>query len=240
MNWTNEELLRLPVKDGFYLRGNEMSRIETFVAAAFAFLITMVMVAGNDIPQDVDSFRIAVLNIPAFAICALQIIWIWYEHAVWSRRYGLEDAWTIFLSGLLIVVVLVYVYPLKAMAAGFFHWMSGRYFPSSMSVQSIEDIRFLFCFFSGGFLALSFILWQMQTLVLKRAKELSLTSSEYYHSQTQAFAWTIMMFTSFVSIILAYFLEGRSIAWAGLIYMHLGVTLTLYHRFRFNKAPQVD
>jgi hypothetical protein len=31
MNWTNQKLVELPTKNGFYLRGDEMSRIETFV-----------------------------------------------------------------------------------------------------------------------------------------------------------------------------------------------------------------
>ena len=41
------------------------------------------------------------------------VCWIWYEHNVFFRRYGLQDPWTVFLNCVLLFVVLFYVYPLK-------------------------------------------------------------------------------------------------------------------------------
>ncbi|TQV89556.1 DUF1211 domain-containing protein [Aliikangiella coralliicola] len=240
MKWTPEQLLQLPTKDGFFLRGDNMSRVETFVAAAFAFLLTMVMVAGNEIPKSIAEFQLAVLNIPAFSVSALQIIWIWYEHAVWSRRYGLEDAWTIVLSGSLIVIVLTYVYPLKAMAAGFFSWISDGFFPSNMTVNSEDEIRFLFYFFSSGFFALALNLWAMHKLALARARQLQLTDWEIYQTKTQAMSWLVIMITSLLSILLTTILEGNTIAFAGIIYASFGITLTLLHSMRAKNAPSLQ
>src|SRR5262249_51646541 len=39
--------------------------------------------------------------------------WIWYEHNLFFRRYGLQDAWTVFLNSILLFVILFYVYPLR-------------------------------------------------------------------------------------------------------------------------------
>ncbi len=237
MNWTKDNLAGMPYKNGFYLRGDNMSRVETFVAAAFAFLLTMVMVAGNDIPVNVDDFRAAVFNIPAFVICAVQIIWIWYEHAVWSRRFGLEDAWTVCLSGFLIVIVLVYVYPLKAMAAGFLSWISNNYFSSDLQPNSIDDVKFLFYFFSGGFLMLSLCFWAMHQMVLSRAKILCLNQWEAYQTKTEALGWLIMMMTSLISITLTKFLQGNAVAYAGIIYASLGISMTMLHILRARRSP---
>ncbi len=50
-----------------------------------------------------------------FACCFALLVWIWYEHNAFFRRYGLQDAYTILLNSVLLFVVLLYVYPLKFM-----------------------------------------------------------------------------------------------------------------------------
>ncbi len=240
MDWTVSKIKQLPTKNGFYLRGNDMSRIETFVAASFAFLMTMIMVAGNDIPKNIEGFKLAILYIPAFIICAVQIIWIWYEHATWSRRYGLEDAWTIVLSGLLVVIILIYIYPLKAMAAGFFTWVSDDIFPSSLKINSQSDIRFLFIFFSIGFAALATTFCLMNRLVIKKAESLMLTEWELYQTKTELYAWLVMLGTAITSVLLACILNGPAMSLAGMIYSSFGITITLLHHKRAKKAPAIS
>ena len=48
-----------------------------------------------------------------FALMFAMVCWIWYEHNLFFRRYGLQDPWTVFLNCVLLFVVLFYVYPLK-------------------------------------------------------------------------------------------------------------------------------
>ena len=50
---------------------------------------------------------------PAFAVCFTLLIVIWREHYVFFRRYGLQDATTLWLNAALLFVMLFYVYPLK-------------------------------------------------------------------------------------------------------------------------------
>ena len=69
-------------------------------------------------------------QVPAFAASFANIMLFWYAHHVWSRRFGLDDAGTVFLSLLLIFLVLIYVYPLKAIYSGAIEFFSGGYFPS--------------------------------------------------------------------------------------------------------------
>ena len=45
MTYTEESLAQLPVKNGFRLRGEAMTRIEVFSDAAFAFAITMLVIS---------------------------------------------------------------------------------------------------------------------------------------------------------------------------------------------------
>ena len=70
----------------------EMTRLETFIDAAFAFAITMLVIAAQESPDDIASLLAAFRNVPTF-ICSILVIGIfWRGHWLWSRRYGLEMA----------------------------------------------------------------------------------------------------------------------------------------------------
>src|SRR5436190_2897337 len=104
----------LPQLRGFRLRGMEMTRLETFIDAAFAFAISMLVIAAQQIPDDIASLLAAFKNVPTF-ICSIAVLGIfWRGHWLWSRRYGLEDSVSILISWALIVTFLIFIYPLKA------------------------------------------------------------------------------------------------------------------------------
>ncbi|XOV77877.1 MAG: TMEM175 family protein [Aestuariibacter sp.] len=73
------------------LRGETMNRIETFVAAAFAFAVTMLVISVDSIPGTFSELQQAAMDIPAFAASFAIITWIWFEHATWCRKFGLEQ-----------------------------------------------------------------------------------------------------------------------------------------------------
>ncbi len=77
-----------PIEDGFRMRGLEMTRIEVFVDAAFAFAVTMLVISFDTIPTSGPEVILAIKGIPAFIIAVIQLVWIWYTHNKWSRRYG--------------------------------------------------------------------------------------------------------------------------------------------------------
>ena len=93
-------------KDGFKNRGAEMTRLESFVDAAFAFAVTLLVIGGGDnIPANYAEFLVAMQQVPAFALCFASLAFFWYAHHMWSRRFGLDDPMSTFLSLMLIFVV---------------------------------------------------------------------------------------------------------------------------------------
>src|SRR6185295_15468071 len=84
---------------GFRWRGTEVSRLEGFTDAGFAFAVTRLVVAMR--------------GFFAFAICFALLFQLWHEHYVFFRRYGIQDAFVVVMTVILIFVVLFYVYPLK-------------------------------------------------------------------------------------------------------------------------------
>src|SRR4026208_1612415 len=90
----------------------EVSRIEGFSDAVFAFAVTL-LVVSLEVPHTFDELWLAMHQFLAFAICFALLFQVWWRHFNFFRRYGLEDAPTIVLTGVLLFVVLFYVYPLK-------------------------------------------------------------------------------------------------------------------------------
>src|SRR3982751_2251540 len=97
---------------GFHLRGREVTRLESFSDAVFAFALTL-LVVSLDVPKSFNDLVITMRGFPAFAICFLFLALIWNGHYKFCRRYGLDDGTARFLTCVMLFLVLFYVYPLK-------------------------------------------------------------------------------------------------------------------------------
>ncbi|MDA8020017.1 MAG: DUF1211 domain-containing protein [Thermoanaerobaculia bacterium] len=100
----------------FRWRGGDVSRIEALSDAVFAFSLTLLVVA-LEVPQSSDQLVAVFWQFPAFALCFVFLLWVWFEHYLYYRRFGFEDAVTVGLNGLLLFFVVFYVYPLKFLAS---------------------------------------------------------------------------------------------------------------------------
>lgn len=205
----------------FIMRGEAMSRIETFVAAAFAFAITMLIISLDAIPTSADEFVAAAKQIPAFAASFASIVSIWYAHAMWCKKYGLEDKTTIWLSALLVFIVLVYIYPLRLVMQGLFEFLSDGFFPFEMAFSSYWEVRFMFAFYAVGFLALAvtFILFYFHTLRLR--KSLELTEYELFDIRSRIFEWAAILTVCVMALAFALLLPSDSIAYSPFSFMLL-------------------
>src|SRR5436309_15819221 len=85
------DLDALPRLRRFRLRGMEMPRLEPVIDAAFAFAISMLVIAANQVPDNIEELLGAVGHVPAFVASVVVLGIFWRGHWLWSRRYGLED-----------------------------------------------------------------------------------------------------------------------------------------------------
>src|SRR5438477_10206759 len=107
------DLDSLPRLRGFRLRGMEMTRLETFIDAAFAFAISMLVIAANQVPDTIEELLDTFRHVPAFVASVVVLGIFWRGHWKWSRRYGLEDGVAIFVRGAMLATILMYMYHLR-------------------------------------------------------------------------------------------------------------------------------
>ena len=103
------------IEKEFRWRGGEVSRIEGFSDAVFAFSVTL-LVVSLEVPKTFNELMSAMQGFIAFTLSFALLLWVWYNHYIFFRRYGLQDNYTIVLNAILLFVILFYIYPLKFLA----------------------------------------------------------------------------------------------------------------------------
>src|SRR3712207_2456496 len=82
---------------GFSWRGEDVSRLEGFSDAVFAFAVTL-LVVSLEVPQTFDELLVAMRGFFAFAVCFALLFSVWRDHYKFFRRYGLRDAFTVYMN----------------------------------------------------------------------------------------------------------------------------------------------
>src|SRR5207237_7179573 len=93
-------------------RSHEVSRTEGLSDAVFGFAITL-LVVSLEVPKTYGELMQTMRGFGAFAISFTLLFIVWYNQYKFFRRYGLQDDLTMLLNGVLLFVVIFYVYPLK-------------------------------------------------------------------------------------------------------------------------------
>jgi uncharacterized membrane protein len=227
----------LPVKRGFRLRGAEMSRLETFADAAFAFALTLLVISIDEIPGSFPEFFAALRNVPVFAACFAIVVMFWLGHRTWSQRYGLDDGWSTFLTLVLVFTIMVYVYPLRVLLTEALSALTGDWVPSRFKATSWSEVRTLFVVYSAGWTACSLAILLLFRHALAFREHLGLDALELWETVTEIQAWALMVAVGVLSLLIGLVAQRESIALAGWIYMVLAIVMPLHGYLRGRKRP---
>ncbi len=96
----------------FRWRSREISRLEGLSDAVFGFAVTLLIVA-LEVPRTSGELLETMRGFSSFALTFAMLYLLWYRQFTFFRRYGLEDRTTAILNGVLLFVVLFFVFPLK-------------------------------------------------------------------------------------------------------------------------------
>ena len=228
-----QQLQTLP--DGFLERGANVTRLEAFVDAAFAFAVTMLIISLDAIPDSIPTMLQALKGVPAFAASFAQIMMFWSAHATWSRRFGLDDGNSSTLSLVLVFLVLVYVYPLKILFGSFFAWISGGWLPQVAQIRTLADLQGMFIMYGLAFGSLSLLMAALNRQALRATVSPPLSDFERARTRGEIVRWFFSALIALASMLVAMFIPERGPNWLygmpGMMYALLGFSGMVVERY---------
>lgn len=211
------------------------SRVDAFVDAAFAFCMTLLVVAGGDLPRTLDDLMAAMLRVPAFAVGFALLALFWWSHHQFRQLHRRDDATSLLLSLVIVFVVMIYVYPLRLLGESTAYYMSGRMLPGSELVRSVADMRVLYVVYGVGFVSLA----GLYILLFRHAVRHGGSDAATSGGAEAVACWSISAGVGAVSIALALLLP-RGNPWSagfpGMVYMLIPVLIGLYYGLRRKPA----
>jgi uncharacterized membrane protein len=210
-------------REGFRLRGGEITRVEGFSDAVFAFAVTL-LVVSLEVPRTFHELSDTMRGFLAFGVCFGLLIVIWREHYVFFRRYGLQDNGTIWLNAALLFVMLFYVYPLKFVFNLVFAGVTGTpteiAHPGGTTERVIENAQIptLFLIYGAGLMALYLLLALLYGHAYRRRGDLELTSLEVFDTRASIVAHLLAASIGALSCLVAVTAPLRMVGLAGFCY----------------------
>lgn len=234
------EKTRLGKEDDFRWRGGEVMRIEAFSDAVFAFSVTL-LVVSLEVPKTFGELQTAMLGFVAFAFSFTLLIWIWYNHYVFFRRYGLQDPYTVVFNALLLFVVLFYIYPLKFLTTLVVETFMG----SDLAVRStggevkpmIEQGQSatLMVVYGIGFLLVFLCFSLLHLHAYRKRFELELTTSEIFDTVTGLQPHLLYAAVGALSVVVAVFIGNTHAFLSSLPYWLIGPIMAIHGSSRGKK-----
>jgi uncharacterized membrane protein len=204
----------------FRWRAGEITRLEAFCDVIFGFAITL-LVVSLEVPHSYAELMADMRGFLPFAACFAQLALIWRTHYKFSRRYGLEDPYTVFLNVVLLFLVLFYVYPLKFVFTLLFAPLTGADVSAAMGWHEASVLMRIYALgFASVFLL--FVLMYAHAYQLRR--ELGLNPVEILETRSAMQENGLLGLIGVTSLIVAW----RSPGWAGWIYVLIGPVLWMH------------
>lgn len=220
---------------GFRRRGETTTRLEAFVDAAFAFALSLVVIAVGSVPRTPEELSLAMKSIPAFAACFWLLSTFWRGHVDWSERFGLDDGPSRSLSLGLIFLVLIFVFPLKIVFSTFFGWISGGALPVGFAFETTADVQRMFQVFAIAFGSMGAMLFALYLRASRLREALGLDEQELRALRLVMQLWGLLPVFALASLALSLWTPSLTYGAPGMIFfvLHLAqVALRWNHKHR--------
>jgi uncharacterized membrane protein len=223
-------------------RRHEISRLEAFSDAVFAFALTL-LVVSLDVPRSYEELMQLMGGFLSFACCFALLVWIWHEHNTFFRRYGLQDGLTVLLNAMLLFVVMFYVYPLKFMFDALFdRFMPMRNAPAPMLLWQLANASAVY---AAGFVIMMLMFVALYARAYAKRQELQLDPLEVFDLKALAGHHAVSASVGCISLAIALWAPLR---WAPFAPVSLGLmgpghtAWAIYHNRRRKalEAPAAD
>ena len=228
------------VQNGFRLRGlKDVSRVEALSDGIFAIAITL-LVVSLEVPRTFDQLLVTMRGFLAFAITFAMLFHVWHTQYKFFRRYGLADNFTVWMTGLLLFVVLFYVYPLKFVWTMMVNVILGFGRMVEVGGQIVPVVRAsqmpaLLAVYGAGYAAVFIIFALLYWNAYRKRAELDLNELETHDTRSYILENALMAGVGLVSVGLALTNTPFSSLLSGLSYWLIG-PVQYFHGSRRGKS----
>jgi hypothetical protein len=191
----------------------------------------MVVIAADRIPDDINTLLAAFKNVPTFIASVVVLGIFWRGHWLWSRRYGLEDGVSSFISWGLLVTVLIYIYPMKALFGSMFYLLGDGQLGQSLGIRTETQARSLFTIYGLGFTAIALEILLLHCRAWQLREPLRLNDQEQILTRAHILGWTIPLGVGVIAVVLARTLPSRRLDWSGWIYFSMAILVPAHKWF---------
>ncbi|HEX6732731.1 MAG TPA: TMEM175 family protein [Pyrinomonadaceae bacterium] len=221
-------------KNRFRWRSHEISRIEGLSDAVFGFAITL-LVVSLEVPKTFRELAETMNGFGAFAASFLLLFLVWFNQYKFFRRYGLQDATTVWLNGALLFVILFYVYPLKFLFSFLIDRFTGGHgevrLPNGnveAMIESDQQMGTLMLIFSFGYLAVFAVFVLLHLHAYRKREQLELTEMERFDTRSSIQESGLNCGIALASISIVLFAGARYSGLAGVCYMMTGLVMAVH------------
>lgn len=235
---------RFGVSKNFRWRGHEVSRIESFSDAVFAFAVTL-LVVSLEVPKTFTELLATMRGFLAFAVSFAMLVSLWYYQYIFFRRYGLRDSYTIALNAVLLFVVLFYVYPLKFVFSFVVDlFLTGAHTVrladgSAVPVVEHSQAALMMAVYGAGFVAVFVLLALLYTHAYRRREKLQLTEIELHDTLASRRAFLLQAGVGALSAAVALIGGPEYSGIAGFTYFLIGPVLGVHGWFGGRKRDKI-
>ncbi|MFK2901866.1 DUF1211 domain-containing protein [Dyella jejuensis] len=156
----------------------EAHRIDSFVDAAFAFAVSVMAIAGAEVPHSLHDLLLALDRTPGFACSFATLMIFWHRQVRWRERFRLHDAGTTVLSLMLVFFALIFVYPLnmlfQALFSSFYDAYANAPLPNEPMIGNAHDLKALYVCFALAYMCMAGCLGLLYGHSLRRSPPLLL------------------------------------------------------------------
>jgi uncharacterized membrane protein len=209
--------------------------MEGLADAVFGFALTL-LVVSLEVPNTFDELLATMRGFFAFAISGWLLYSVWFDHYMFFRRYGLQDTLTMNLSGVLLFVVLFYVYPLKFLFTALMDQLLGFSTQVGSSTGDVvETIRagqwpLLLVLFGVGFVVVQLVFFLLYWRAYALREMLKLDAYEASRTRQEIQGYLLLAGVGLSSIAIALLGGEEATSWAGWVYL-LGWPLLTMHGY---------
>jgi uncharacterized membrane protein len=223
----------------------EAHRLDGFIDAAFAFAVSVMAIAGVEVPHTLHDLMLALDRIPGFACSFATLMMFWHRHVRWRDHFRLHDATTIRLSLTLVFFALIFVYPLdmlfQAMFSSFYDAYTHTTLPNEPEIGSVRELKALFICYALAYACMAGTLALLYRHSLRKSSLLSarlrIEARETYYIQCGSV--TVALLSLVITVAIPEINNGIWNSLPGMIYVLLWLVYSLAGRWSRRALAQV-